>query len=157
MRVSAISQDSNVVSGNLENVSPDLKDVIQVRPNIPKVDTYNGSIPKDVTYLTILKNIPKEQKLNSNDSLSSEYQATKSTMSKFARNSKQDMEISKPINISKTADQIEKDSRKMITKGDLGEQIVRDIIVQSQKNIDKLNKFNLSKGNRLIKKIEVSV
>jgi hypothetical protein len=176
MDVSAVSQNISDIVNNSLYRNPNDKNNIENQQTTSKIDEYSGSIPQDITYQNSIKNNLKEQVQNSTKNgiskkateqtqNTSEKQqinqnlvanTNKDTNQNISTGNKKEINVSKPVNPLKTVDQIAKDSKTVTIKGNPAGQVVLDIIVQTQKTVADLNKLNLSKNNRMTKKIEIT-
>jgi hypothetical protein len=148
------------VNPSKDQIAATAQDVIQSSQDIRKFtissskDMYAGSVSLNITYSDLARNNIKPRTSDitpsSNDIIPNSKDAFAGSRDYIPQ--VQDLAPSSTSIRIKTKDVMPNQSE--ITKsGDLRHQIVKTISEEVQKNIKKLDRYNLSKGNRLLKTI----
>jgi len=155
MKITNTSLNSIDIVRSSERDSPDFQNNTKIDENVIKKDSYKKVIPEDVTYSNLVKNSTRgdisDNVVQKADVGQSKQNINSGTQTLIAK--KQTIS-SRKNNISTNATGASYQKKEVFKVGDAGVQVVDEIVKQVQKNVEKLNKYNLSKGNRLTKTIK---
>jgi hypothetical protein len=150
---SSVNPGMNQVVQTTQSVIPSSQDIQKFSSTRSK-DMYAGSVTLDITYSDLARNNIKPRTSDITLSSSAVLPQTSSAISgsKDYVPTASDLAPSASTIRPRSRD-ITPSQADVARSGDLRTQIVKSISEQVQKNIEKLSRYNLSKGNRLLKTI----